>query len=478
MRGPRHFWSPDSMRPIPVVVVTDLNFPSDDFQALSLLLTMPEVMVVHIVVTDGNTWAEEVFENVTTMLSAYGRADIPVTLVASANRYRMRTRAFRAYRQGFKSFLGPYLKSWRPRVSVPHRGTGHPLAPVATTIAAHAPEVVILSLAPLHPVAELADLAPALLTGVREILVMAGNFSPSSPGSAKADFNVWFDPHAAGRLLESGLEISVVPRNACESCVVDEATLAELGGGVFQADVVGMLTQHGPDFPLIDTVLPLLLVEPGLVTRTRRGVVRVRRRPLRVSGRTHFAERRDGTITLVDELDPDRLRSSLVRRLAGTRHHPGQDFRVRSSLRQRLFDRPFHQLDLSSGEARRLDLDALTGLYEHIAELDPALVPLPPMKPYSNTVLTRQQREAALAAKLMRVDAVATDTADTAGGVAWLSVPVGWRCREFGRHVREGDAVLECASDGRPTAESRTALVRWWSAECERRRIPLGRLHC
>lgn len=507
--------------PIPVVVITDLNFPSDDLQALTLLLGMPEVSVVHILATDGNTWSEEVFENVSAVLLAHKRTDIPVTHFPAPHRFERRSRAFRAYREKSKSFLGPYLKSWQPRstcsTGAPMRhGDCRPLSSLATAIEVSAPGIVVLSMAPFYPIAELLSLPPDLLGKVRRVVAMAGNFPATSRVPPKADFNVWFDPHSANAVFESGLEISLLPRNACNSCVLDWETLSRMDTGEpwarqFLADVAGMLAQHGSDFPLIDTILPLLLVEPDLVTKCRTGIVYVRRKPLRISGKTYFRERPDGNVTLIDELDPGRVRDSLLRRVADFGIHGtpfpacsgGSDFRIRSWLGQRLFDRPFYRIDVNTDIDREaavkhnLDLEELDSLYRRILELasehsgqtfagyQEATLPQGADR-YFQPTLSRLVREAALISRLIQVDAVATwNESDGICGFACLSVPAKWRClefsRRFGARVAEGDAIVELAyvSPGvrsRRVLESmHAALISWWLQECDTRRVRPGR---
>lgn len=157
-------------------------------------------------------------------------------------------------------------------------------------------------------------------------MAMAGNFSTQARAFARPDFNVWFDPHSAKVTLECGVKVTLLPRNACSVCTLDEPTIRHMaainnvwGLHLFK-DMVGMLAQHGPSFPLVDVIVPLLLVHPQAIKASRRGFVYVRRTPLGSSGQTYFQERGDGHVLLIDELDVGLIRHALIQWGRSTRH--------------------------------------------------------------------------------------------------------------------------------------------------------------
>jgi inosine-uridine nucleoside N-ribohydrolase len=458
-----------------------------------LVLAMNEIELVQIIATDGNCWAEEVLENIRSVLTAWGRPDLPVALIPFPHRFRHRARAYRAYRQGHKSFLGPYLKSERPRSpEATEDSIAKSISAFAAAIEGRAGDVVIMSLGPLFPLAALIKQYPHSAAQIRHVVAMAGKFAAGDRHGTRADFNVWFDPASARTVFRSGLEILLLPRNACEGCCIDPVDLAGWAPETpwrrrFIADIAGMLAQHGQDFPLIDTLVPLVLTEPDLVARLRRGEVHVRRKPLQTSGQTYFRECEAGNVLVIEELRKAKVPHSLLRRVDGLDEDGGApierprhcDFPARTWMAQRLFDRTFHQIELDEGRecgggAKELDLEGLDQLYRATLGLVPDANGL--------------KEEAELLARFICLDAVATwSTSGVLAGIVGLSLATERRRivhRRAGLRLSEGDAIVELARMAPGADPTKTtnalidALTAWWRQTCERKGIVARSLHC
>ncbi len=502
-----------SGEPTPVIVITDLNFPSDDFQALTLLLERTDVEIVQIIATDGNTWAEEVGQNVHAVLKAWNRLEIPLAVIPFAYRFKGRQRAYEAFRRDHKSFVGAYQKSHRPRVPALSIQIGG-LTDFKDALNRRPGETVVLSLGPLSPIAALIDSFPRSSAAIARIIAMAGRL-----GQGRADFNVWFDPAAARRVFESAIEILLLPRNVCHAGRLDASVFRAIdrstaAGRLLLSDMVGMIAQHGPDFPLIDAIIPLVMADGSLVRAARRGVVHVRRKPQRESGKTYFREDPNGNVLVIDKIDGNKLKASLLKQTAefsrtGKRKSAAaadETFPLSLALEQRLNEKPFYKVTLcedkptpwenrrllSSGETRRLYesiLDFLTRARDAPPRLLAGYHPPPCCSRRDCAIcpeLSRTAHGAALLSTFMHLDVLASCSLNgRLVGFACMSLPSERRRltlnKDQTRRVGEGDAVIEAAyvppelSDGAISRRLMNALLGWWTNINEN--APTRRLH-
>lgn len=467
-------------RGMPVIIVTDLNFPSDDFQALLLFLKIEELQLIHVVATDGNTWAEEVFENTVATLDGEDRSDISVSMMPMPYRHQHRGRAYHAFRKGYKSFIGPYLKSNVPRSEIEyHDNSANSVAKLAAVVCSYPAGVILASLGPFYPLAALLKQLPEIASNILRVIAMAGKFSTSQHQRGRADFNVWFDPASADTVFSSGIDILLLPRNACEGCLLSVGSLAVveedgLWGRRMFSDIVGMRSQHGPQMPLVDTLIPLILAQPRLIDRSRRGWVQVRRRPSSVSGQTYFRESPAGNVMLIDGLNMEEVERELLRRVGRSaassstaRMDRYSDFPAQTSLKQRLRDRPLYQLRFGDSvthvqvEPSEINLCEL----EKLLHLTSYLVSQPAQVRFMLERICSPIREGTGGASEYGEITIAAIYADLLAQVAQLDVIASWiYCgklhglagisipsnlhrlelnRRFGVHIADGDAIVE-----------------------------------
>src|SRR5262249_25298735 len=99
-----------------VYLDTDLNFPSDDFQALLLLLAASDVQLLGCGAAAGNTWAEEVFANIHLAKSVLLEGGLPIWHGVPHGRFAERRRAALQIKSNQRrSFIGAFEKSKSPR---------------------------------------------------------------------------------------------------------------------------------------------------------------------------------------------------------------------------------------------------------------------------------------------------------------------------------------------------------------------------
>ena len=87
--------------------------------------------------------------------------------------------------------------------------------------------VTLVAIGPLTNVALALARRPDAVRGIRRLVWMGGAFSGGNVTPA-AEFNAWWDPEAAARVLQAGLELVIVPLDATKDATVGPAEIARL----------------------------------------------------------------------------------------------------------------------------------------------------------------------------------------------------------------------------------------------------------
>jgi len=298
-----------------LIIDTDLNFPSDDFQALLLILSQQNWQLLGCCAAAGNTWAEEVEENIIRALNWAGKPDIPVARGRGYNAFATQHRwAQDLKRRGVRTFIGAHEKSDRPRLQSPSdlaERLTRESAPefIARMANAHPQELELMCIGPLSNVAEALVLEPNLPHLLKKLYIMGACFEDNHTAGSSIDFNFWFDADSAQAVMRSGIPTLLLPMNICRTAHVDASFLQTVKShsaglsGYFVNDFIGMTIQHGDSMPLWDQLLALILIRPELMMCCRRGFVEVRTIQDVHRGLTTFTPHLSGTVEVVWEVD-------------------------------------------------------------------------------------------------------------------------------------------------------------------------------
>lgn len=102
-----------------------------------------------------------------------------------------------------------------------------------------------------------------------------------------------------------------------------------------------MIVQHGPNMPLLDQLLAVVLDDPGVVTSTTRGSLYIRAKPLASRGQSYFTRSLTGPVTRIDAIDSSRVLRRMKELIACMGSTPQEcDPRFQMYAEQRLRDRP------------------------------------------------------------------------------------------------------------------------------------------
>ena len=325
---------------------TDLNFPSDDFQALMLLLASDEVDLLGIGSCAGNTWSEEVFANLHKSLQTLESPNLPIFPGVAAKRFEAdRTVALEAVRNRTRRFIGAHGKSDGPRAWVTEATPDSPTQNASDKILElshrYSDELVLICLGPLSNLAEAIDRDDALPDRVKSLVIMGGHFPRPNDPLDRIDFNFWFDPDAAQKVLDAGFQITLVPLDVCQAAHATEellnrcAAFARNRAALFCDDFLGMLRQHGPEMALADQLTACICLNPSLIQAATRARVTVENGRAERRGATKITEDLASTVCVVRQVDVSAAHEMMVSLVARMQDQPCQEIA--------LFDSPSYR---------------------------------------------------------------------------------------------------------------------------------------
>jgi len=203
-------------------LVVDCDTGVDDAMALFYALLAPEVELVAIGTTWGNSYVETTTINTLRLLEIVGRPEVPVAMGAS------------------KPLLGPLPdlahgvhgedgqgNTFLPPPSL--RPSGESAAAQLVRLAHARPhELVLVPIAPLTNVATALALDPEIARLYREVVLMGGAYLTHGNRSRFAESNIWQDPEAAQVVLEAGWPLTLVGLDVTTKVLLDQPMLDRL----------------------------------------------------------------------------------------------------------------------------------------------------------------------------------------------------------------------------------------------------------
>jgi inosine-uridine nucleoside N-ribohydrolase len=315
--------------PTPVLLDQDLNYPSDDYQALLLLHSAAGVEIQACTAVAGNTWMEETYINLKESLRTMYAHHIPVFKGAPyTSILKNRGAALRMLEQGIVPFAGAHAKSMTPRMSQEElqqiNGSGPNASEAICSYAGrYGSRLQILATGPLTNIAQSLRRDALLGHKIGQIVFMGGHFGAEGYLD-RPDFNIWFDAEAAAEVFASRLPITVVPLEVCRSArssqklYEDVLQVGRQGvASLFSEDFRLLSEQHGMEMTLCDQLAALLMIDDSLILEARTGRVSVDTSHSASHGRTCFHEDARGAVRLVTRIDVQRAHGLLLSLVEG-----------------------------------------------------------------------------------------------------------------------------------------------------------------
>ncbi len=223
------------MTALPIVVDTDPG--QDDAVALLAALASPELEVLAVTTVAGNVPLPLTSRNARIVCELAGRPDIPVH--AGCPRPMVRPLVTAEYVHGATGIDGADL----PEPTMP-LAAGHAVDALIDLLSAAGPDgITVCTLGPLTNLAMAIVKEPAIVAGIRQVVMMGGGFFEGGNTTPAAEFNVYVDPHAAHVVFDAGVDLVMLPLDVTHQALVTPPRLARirsLGTPVGDA-VAGML---------------------------------------------------------------------------------------------------------------------------------------------------------------------------------------------------------------------------------------------
>ena len=262
----------------PIIIDTDAG--SDDFLAISFLLSHASVRIDGITVANGLAHVDAGQRNLARLVALSGRKNVPVfagrpTPLKGSAEFPAEWRKtsddlpgvglpaglWAVEKRRAADFLIEYLKDGRHRVRV-------------------------LALGPLTNLAEALEREPTVAQGIEAIVIMGGAMRvPGNLGDGgvfktdnkTAEWNLFVDPLAARMIFRSGIPIVLVPLDATNKVPIDAAFLTEfqakarsplgrVAGQVLSTDRKDI---EGGYFYAWDPLAAVALLDPGVIRTVR-----------------------------------------------------------------------------------------------------------------------------------------------------------------------------------------------------------------
>jgi inosine-uridine nucleoside N-ribohydrolase len=217
----------------PILIDTDAG--SDDFMAVALLLSQPNVTIDAITVVNGLVHVDAGARNMGRLLDLAGRGQIPVF---AGRKTPLRGNAeFPAEWRKIADDLPGVILPPASRAPETRRAADY----LVERLKNASPPVQILALGPLTNIAEALERDPAVAAHIREIVIMGG--AVRVPGNLQyggvfhtrnlpAEWNIFIDPMAARVVFRAGVPIRMIALDATNKVPLGREFLRE-----FQARV-------------------------------------------------------------------------------------------------------------------------------------------------------------------------------------------------------------------------------------------------
>lgn len=187
-------------------MIIDTDTASDDAVALIMALRHPDVTVAGITTVAGNCNVDQATRNAIYTVELCGR-DIPVH--RGSDRPLVEQAEYATWFHG-EDGLGD--QGYPPPVASARDEDG---VTALVRLIHENPGCLLVTLGPLTNVAKALERSPDIVGQVDRCVVMGGAANAVGNVTPAAEFNLWFDPHAAARVFESGLPLELAPWEIC-----------------------------------------------------------------------------------------------------------------------------------------------------------------------------------------------------------------------------------------------------------------------
>jgi len=235
-------------------VIIDTDPGVDDALAILMALRSPELSVEAITTVNGNVSLEQTTANVALLLDLFDPRPRPILAKGAAR--PLKKRPLRAHSVHGSDGLGDLdrLKNpdGSPRYPEPELPPHLPNAidVFLDLLKRYPDEMSLIALGPLTNLANALAADQKNMERLREVIIMGGGIRVPGNITPAAEFNIFVDPDAAGRVFASGLPMKLVPLDVTEEVLLESAEIEELARkmephlGIFLSDCTSKAVEH------------------------------------------------------------------------------------------------------------------------------------------------------------------------------------------------------------------------------------------
>ena len=229
-----------------VRMILDVDSAGDDILAILFAAKHPDITLEGVTAVNGACGSIEQATRVAlNTLARAGRDDVPV----AAGAYRPIVGHSKAdmeapvhFEKRLQARFGDRLKGFNPPAPEPSRPADprHAVDFILDTVRANPGEITLVATGPLTNLGLALLQEPDLAGLVRECIIMGGTFGCPGNITPVVEYNIWADPEAAKLVVNSGMTLTIVGLDVCET-----NTAAD---GMLTRDDLADLAEH--DAPL------------------------------------------------------------------------------------------------------------------------------------------------------------------------------------------------------------------------------------
>lgn len=248
-------------------IILDCDPGRDDAFAIALILASPDdINLLGITAVAGNVPVELTERNARLVCDLCGQPEVPV--YAGAKRPLQRQPIYAADIHGDTGLEG--IEVYEPNAPLqPESAVDYMLNTLSD---ADAGTITIVAIGPLTNLAIAYDRSPDVFKRAEQIVIMGGAQRAGGNITPAAEFNVYADPHAAARVLESGCSITMFGLDVTHQVLAGDPEIDRMQryGGATAKVLSGLLRPFGDErigqgtLPLHDPCTIAWLLQPDL----------------------------------------------------------------------------------------------------------------------------------------------------------------------------------------------------------------------
>lgn len=193
-------------------IIYDTDPGIDDALGLLLLAASPEIDLLAITVTHGNTSQEKCLNNALKLVELTGITKVPVARGAEEPLVKELSVAEETHGEGGLGY------AILPKSAIsPCSELAHDL--IIRVVRENPGEVTLLCVGPMTNIALAFLKAPEIVSKVRRIVSMGGAIHYPGNVTPQAEYNVFCDPEAFEIVLKSGIDFTLVPLDVTYQCI-------------------------------------------------------------------------------------------------------------------------------------------------------------------------------------------------------------------------------------------------------------------